>query len=214
MAGNRTGARPKRMPKDERRRQLLETASEIVRAEGTDSLTLGYLAERAGVTKPIAYGHFGTRAGLLIALYRQLDERQSEAARKALSDRGDTLEEVAAILSATYIDCVLQVGSQFSAIAAALAATEEMEEFRQTMRDEYIARYRAAFVRVARFPSRGIRQILVGLLGAAEALSEAASSGRTSRNDAVAALTQIVVGSLQASVGKAVRAVPFRASRR
>ncbi len=33
--------------------------------KGTDALTLGHVAECAGVSKPIAYEHFGTRAGLL-----------------------------------------------------------------------------------------------------------------------------------------------------
>ena len=57
------------MPKEQRRIQLLETASAIVRAGGTDALTLAHLAEQAGVTKPIAYEHFGTRAGLPIPPY-------------------------------------------------------------------------------------------------------------------------------------------------
>src|SRR5687767_16006033 len=61
----RRTAPAKKLSKAERRKQLLETAHVIVRDEGTDALTLGYLAERAGVTKPIAYGHFETRAGLL-----------------------------------------------------------------------------------------------------------------------------------------------------
>ena len=195
VAQKRAGAR---LSKDARRVQLLETASDIVRAEGTDALTLGYLAERAGVTKPIAYEHFGTRAGLLIALYRQMDDRQIDAARKALMETGDTLEAVAAILSAAYIDCVLQTGAQFAAISAALAATEEMADFRQSVRDAYISQYRKAFSRVVKMPARGTQQLLTGLLGAAEALSEAAASGRISRKDAVAALTQIVAGTLQA----------------
>ena len=69
----------KRLPRDERRRQLLETAAAIVRAEGTDALTLARVAEQAGVTKPVAYEHFETRAGLLVALYRHFDARQTEA---------------------------------------------------------------------------------------------------------------------------------------
>jgi AcrR family transcriptional regulator len=55
---------PKRLPKEQRREQLLDTALAIVREQGTDAITLSYVAERAGVSKPIAYGHFGTRAGL------------------------------------------------------------------------------------------------------------------------------------------------------
>jgi len=48
-----------RLPKAERR-QLLAIALVIVREEGADRLTLGHLAARAGVSKPITYEHFGT----------------------------------------------------------------------------------------------------------------------------------------------------------
>ncbi|MBC8136296.1 MAG: helix-turn-helix transcriptional regulator, partial [Fibrella sp.] len=56
------------MSKAQRREQLLQVAYEIIRSEGTDELTLARVAEQAGVTKPIAYEHFGSRSGLLIAL--------------------------------------------------------------------------------------------------------------------------------------------------
>ena len=61
-----TAATAKRLPREARRRQLLEAALGIVRAEGADKLTLGYLAERAGVSKPVVYDHFATRSLLLI----------------------------------------------------------------------------------------------------------------------------------------------------
>ncbi|WP_413733412.1 TetR/AcrR family transcriptional regulator [Sodalis sp. RH21] len=54
-----------RLSKAERRRQLLDTVLVIIREEGADRLTLGHLAVRAGVSKPITYEHFNTRAGLL-----------------------------------------------------------------------------------------------------------------------------------------------------
>ncbi|MCO3771117.1 helix-turn-helix transcriptional regulator, partial [Pseudomonas aeruginosa] len=59
----------RRLSRDERQRQLLEVAWRLVREEGTEALTLGRLAEQAGVTKPVVYDHFGTRARLLAALY-------------------------------------------------------------------------------------------------------------------------------------------------
>src|SRR5688500_17488341 len=64
----------KRLSKAERRAQLLDTALDVVRDEGTDALTLARVAERAGVSKPIAYQHFETRGGLLVALYERMDE--------------------------------------------------------------------------------------------------------------------------------------------
>lgn len=66
----------KRLRKEDRRVQLLEVARGIVRQQGTEALTLGYLAERANVTKPIPYDHFGDREGLLMALYRDFSDRQ------------------------------------------------------------------------------------------------------------------------------------------
>ena len=67
------GSRPqprRRMSREERQRQLLDVAWRLVREEGTEALTLGRLAEQAGVTKPVVYDHFSTRPGLLAALYQ------------------------------------------------------------------------------------------------------------------------------------------------
>ncbi|WP_374653534.1 TetR/AcrR family transcriptional regulator [Phenylobacterium sp.] len=187
------------MSKDQRRAQLLETAAVIVRAEGTDALTLARLAEQAGVTKPIAYEHFGTRAGLLIALYRYFDERQAQATQAALASDARTLDDAVAILAAAYVDCVLQAGPEFGAIAAALSASEEMEDFRQTLRDGYVDLYQKALSRYADLPGKAGRAVLHGLIGAADTLGAAAAAGRISRAEAVAALSRIMLGALSLS---------------
>ena len=62
----------RRLTREQRARQLLDVAWALVGEEGTDALTLGRLAEAAGVTKPVAYDHFVTRNGLLAALYDPL----------------------------------------------------------------------------------------------------------------------------------------------
>lgn len=186
------------MSREQRRLQLLETAAGIVRARGTDALTLAHLAEEAGVTKPIAYGHFGSRAGLLIALYRHFDARQVEAVTVALAEQARTLEDAVAILSAAYVDCVLRAGPEFGAIASALAATEEMDDFRQALRDGYVELYRDALARFVAFPPRGEHALLTGVIGAADVLSQAAAADRMSRAEAIDALTQIILGALTA----------------
>lgn len=187
----------KKLPKAERRAQLLETAQSIVREEGTDALTLGHLAERAGVSKPIAYEHFGTRAGLLMALCSAYDEAQTEAQRAVLAAGGNSLQDVVSILAAAYVDCVLSMGPEVGAVFAALSASEEMDEFRQSLRDGYMAEYRRALGRFVRLPERGGDAILAGLLGAAETLAQDAASGRISRDEAVAALSSILIGTLE-----------------
>lgn len=183
------------MPRDQRRLQLLETAAAIIRAQGTDALTLAHLAESAGVTKPIAYEHFGTRAGLLIALYRYFDERRADAVQVALRNEARTLERAVAILAAAYVDCVLEAGPEFGAIAAALSATEEMEDFRQALREGYVDLYNRA---LGRFLASGAasRPVMLGVIGAADTLSQAAAAGQMSRSEAVAALSAIMMGAL------------------
>lgn len=190
----------RRLPKDKRRAQLIDTALTIIRSEGTDALTLATLAQRAGVTKPITYGHFKTRAGLLIALCRRHDQRYAEAVRAALETRARTLQDAAGILAAAHVDCVLSSGPEFGAIAAALSGTEEMEGIRQALRETYVAQYRRALAPFASPSSRRRKGVFIGLLGAAEALSQDAASGRLTRSQAVDALTRMIVGTLTKAI--------------
>lgn len=192
-----SGQRMKKLAKADRRGQLLETARSIMREEGTDSLTLGRLAERAGVSKPIAYEHFGTRAGLLMALCGAYDEEQTEAQRAALAAGGNSLRDVVAILSAAYLDCALSMGPEVGAAFAALSATEEMAEYRQALREGHMAEYRQALSPFVSLPDSNGDAILAGLLGAGETLSQDAAAGRITREEAIAALTAILVGTLE-----------------
>ena len=186
----------KRMAKEQRRRQLLETALAIVRDEGTEALTLARVAERAGVTKPIAYEHFGTRAGLLVALFRDYDDRTTEAVRAALKAGGPTPQDVASILSNAYIDCCLSMGPEMRAIFDALSASEETEVFLQSWREFLVSEFSAAFAPFVTMPQEESNIIFVGILGAAEALAETAAAKRISRAAAVEALWRIMIGGL------------------
>lgn len=186
----------KRMSKALRRGRLLEAAYAIVRSDGTDALTLARVAEEAGVTKPIAYEHFGTRAGLLMALYRDYDERQTQAMRAALKTGGRTVEDVAAILSAAWIDCAVSAGPELGAITAALSGTDEMEALLQSCRQSFINECLAAFAPFTGAADQLAPAAFVGVIGAAEALSQAAASERMSRGEAVAMLSRIMKGAI------------------
>ena len=74
-----------RLARSDRAIQLLSVAWEIVRNEGTGALTLGYLAARAGVTKPVVYDHFQDRNGLLAALYVELRHHKDGASPDRLA---------------------------------------------------------------------------------------------------------------------------------
>ncbi len=186
-----------RLPKEQRRQQMLETARAILGEEGAEALTLARLAERAGVSKPIAYEHFGTRAGLLIALCDEYNDRQVAAQEQALATRGATLADVAQVFAGSYVTCVLDIGPAMGAAFAALAASEETAAFRQELRAGYIAQYAKAFGRLVEVPSDEADALYAGFLGAAEALARDAAAGRIPRQAAIAALARIFRATLE-----------------
>lgn len=161
----------KKLPKEKRRYQLIDTAMKIVREEGTDILTLGYLASRAGVTKPIAYNHFKSRSGLLIALYAELDSWHVSTLKAAVGAAPAVLSEVAMVLSRTYFEGCKSVGEEWLAIAAALKGNAEMLQFQRDLQEKYIALYQSIFKPYSTADNAVLRLRCIGIIGAAEALS-------------------------------------------
>lgn len=184
-----------RLSKQARREQLLNTAVALVRSQGTDGLTLVTLAEAAGVSRPIAYDHFGTRPGLLLALYRRLDERHRAAIAQGLQEAAPTADEVARVISTAYFACATDM-PELNAISAALKGNPEMEAIQHEMLDSYTDLMAAALLPHSDLTPEVLRLRCVGLLGAAEATAAELNQGRASAADAVTALTDLITGSL------------------
>ncbi|MBN8232713.1 TetR/AcrR family transcriptional regulator [Corallococcus macrosporus] len=183
----------KKLPKAQRREQLLDIALSIVREEGTDALTLGYVAERAGVSKPIAYEHFQTRAGLLIALYEQIDARQVQALLDALQRTRKRLEDVARVMSAAYMHCYTSAGPEWHAISAALRGAEEMEAVHRELLDGYVALFREALAPYSDLKKDALHLRCVGIIGAAEAISRDMLRGLVDEARAAETLASLIV---------------------
>lgn len=71
-----------RMTSDARREQLLEVTKAIVSERGFHAASIEAVARRAGISRPIVYGHFGDLTGLFQALI----DRQTERALGQLAD--------------------------------------------------------------------------------------------------------------------------------
>lgn len=157
---------------------------------------MGFLAERAGISKPVVYEHFGSRPGLLIALYKQIDERQVAVALEALDRAPRTLEDAARVLSRAYMNCYNTVGPEWHAISAALKGAEEMEAFQNELMDEYVVIYVRAFSPYVNLNKRALRIRCVGILGAAESISREMLRGRISEKRASDTLGSMIVDCL------------------
>ena len=187
----------RRLSKNERRRQLLDTALRIVREEGADRLTLGHLAVRASVSKPVAYDHFGTRSGLLIELYRWIDTERVNVFRDAMATGARSLEETAQVLAAAYIHCAADKTDEFHAVGAALAGSEEKAAVFQELLDNSVQMFVSVLKPHNALPSAELERRCIGLVGAGEALSAALVRGQCREGEAAAAFASLIDGAVQ-----------------
>ena len=165
-------------------------ARAIVKEEGPAALTLIRLAERAGVTKPITYRHFRTREALLVALYREFDERQIETMRSALSEGTQSAQMMASIVAAAYVDCTLAAGVEIGWLIGALQTTPELQAFLEECRE----RHHKVLEQALSPYTMGVvaRTSTTAILGAADALSAAAAIGSVDRGAAIECLQRII----------------------
>ncbi|MFI1224528.1 MULTISPECIES: TetR/AcrR family transcriptional regulator [unclassified Streptomyces] len=188
---------PTRLSKQARREQLLDTAVGIVRTRGADGLTLVTLAEEAGVSRPIAYDHFASRPGLLLALHRRLDERHRAAITRALRDAAPGVGEVARVISTAYFACATAM-PELSAVSAALRGNPEMDALQHESTEGYADLMATALLPYSGLAPRALRLRCVGVLGAAEAIAAELNRERATEGEAVTALTHLIVGGLDA----------------
>jgi len=196
MAAGGKPSSKRRLSKADRREQMIETALEIIRESGADALTLGYLAERAGISKPIAYEHFGTRSGLLIALYRRIDEQQVRALLDSLATARHELDEVARLIARAYMTCHSASGPEGHAISAALMGDPQMEAVQQDLRDGCVRIVADALAPFSKLARDALEQRCVGIVGAAEALSRDMTRGRLDKIEAIDNLTALIVNGI------------------
>lgn len=188
-------ARPeprRRLPREQRARQLLDVAWALVGEEGTDALSLGRLAEAAGVTKPVAYDHFVTRNGLLAALYQDYDQRQTAVFEERIGKAKAQLKDRARAIAGGYIDCVLSQGSEIQGILAALAGSPELMEVKRRYQQEFVGKceeWLGGLATGGDVPVAGYWAIL----GAAESLSEAVAAGLVEQSVAGGELERLIV---------------------
>lgn len=113
MTSTTTPARSPRMPRSERRAQLLEAAQAVFVQSGYHSAAMDEIAERAGVSKPVLYQHFPGKLDLYLALLDTHCETLEQLVRRALEHTdGDNEQRVRATVAA-YFDFVSREDAAF-----------------------------------------------------------------------------------------------------
>jgi AcrR family transcriptional regulator len=101
-----------RLPRDERRAQLLSAALEVFTAAGYHSAAMDEIAERAGVSKPVLYQHFPSKLDLYLAVLDTHIDSLVFAIQKAIQSTPDNSERVQATIGA-YFDFIEAEGEAF-----------------------------------------------------------------------------------------------------
>jgi len=91
-----------RLPRRERRAQLLDSALDVFVAQGYHAAAMDDIAERAGVSKPVLYQHFPSKLDLYLALLDAACDQVIANCRLALASTPDNKTRVAAAMAAFY----------------------------------------------------------------------------------------------------------------
>jgi AcrR family transcriptional regulator len=103
------------MPRQARRRQLLEAALEVFTSRGYHAAAMDEIADRAGVSKPVLYQHFPGKLELYLALLDESVATLTESVGAALRSTTDNGDRVNATFSA-YFDYVAAQGEMFKLV--------------------------------------------------------------------------------------------------
>ena len=101
-AGSGAAKQGNRLPRDERREQLLAAASEVFVDRGYHAAGMDEIADRAGVSKPVLYQHFSSKLELYLAVLAEHVEKLVSGVRLALRTTTDNLQRVRAAVNAFF----------------------------------------------------------------------------------------------------------------
>lgn len=160
------------MRRADREQQLLDVAEAVFGERGFQAVTMDEIADRAGVTKPVLYDHFGSKDGLAVAC---ISRARAELLRLTIDaqSRAGTPEDVVLVGFRVFFDFIEKHERAWAMLVAegALAgspAAEEMENVRQQQAD-----YTAAIIAngMPGVPEEIIDTYAQAIIGACERLA-------------------------------------------
>jgi len=101
-AADQNGARGTRMPRKQRREQVMTQARKVFMERGYHAAGMDEIAEAAGVSKPVLYQHFPSKLELYLALLDRGIDELLQSADAALASTTDNKERVGATMRAYF----------------------------------------------------------------------------------------------------------------
>jgi AcrR family transcriptional regulator len=196
-----TRSLPERLPARDRREQLLRTAADLLRREGTDGLELTRLAAEAGVSRPIVYRFFPSRQALIVALLEDLEQditrRLDDVAKHRLSASA-SLEDAARLFVEASCDTIEDKGVGPWELLASKGPDPAVARVARKIHARLLAPWHTHVANALGLGRKDAETVSRMLVAAARAALEEWYAGNRSRADAVKNATRAVGALLEA----------------
>jgi AcrR family transcriptional regulator len=188
------------MASHQRRRALLDVATEIVGRSGWNALTMKGLAAEAGVSRQLVYDHFEDGGGLLLSTIQHLFEESYRATAEVLQARSD---DVSSTIRAAYRIFLEMPAAQRRALRAIsgdfVPDRPETRKAIRLMREQILALWVPYARRQTGLAERELRPLVWMLNAASWGLADLVDDGTVSKERATEMLAQFVEGAVARS---------------
>jgi AcrR family transcriptional regulator len=157
-----------RLPRRERRAQLLDSALEVFVAQGYHAAAMDDIAERAGVSKPVLYQHFPGKLDLYLALLDVSSDLIIDTCREALAATHDNKTRVAAAMEAFYTYVAGENGAFRLVFESDLTSEPAVREHVERVTTECAAMIADVIHDDTGLPGEASRLLAVSLVGMAQ----------------------------------------------
>ena len=157
-----------RLPRRERRAQLLDSALEVFVAQGYHAAAMDDIAERAGVSKPVLYQHFPGKLDLYLALLDAACDDVIDNCRTALAATHDNKTRVAAAMAAFYTYVAAENGAFRLVFESDLTSEPAVREHVERVTTECAAMIADVIHDDTGLPGEASRLLAVSLVGMAQ----------------------------------------------
>jgi AcrR family transcriptional regulator len=181
------------MTSHQRRRALLDVATEIVGRSGWSALTMKGLAAEAGVSRQLVYDHFEDGSGLLLStlehLFQESHRATAEVLQSSTGDVSSTIRQAYRI----FLDMPGNRRRALRAISGDFAPDQpETREAISVMREQIFALWVPFARRQTGLAERELRPLVWMLNAAAWGLADLVDEGTVSRERATEMLVHFV----------------------
>jgi len=202
--GARKPARRPYLRSEDRRRQLLDVATQIAGTEGVDRLTIVGLAKAAGVSRQLVYDHFSDLQGLLGAVLAERFSVIDDAIYESISAPGafadpDRAVEVALGAARGFLELSREDRHLLrSVLSTTDAPAHELNPLAVTLRERSIKRWRPLF---GDGEDAVIRPRAWALVNALDGVGDLVASGELDVDGALREFEFLLRATLAASAG-------------